>query len=148
MGHALMENRSGLVIDAELTRAIGKAERLAALAMLEGVARETGRRVTIGADKSYDKADFIMEARELNAVPHVAQNTAGRRSAIDGRTTRHPGYVSSHRIRKRIEEFFGWTKSSAGHRKTRARRLPRVRFVFSLAAAAYNLIRLPKLIVA
>jgi transposase len=146
MGHALMENRSGLVVDAELTRATGTAERLAALAMLEGVARDTGRRVTVGADKGYDTADFVMEVRELNAVPHVAQNTAGRRSAIDGRTTRHPGYAASQRIRKRIEEVFGWTKTSAGHRKTRFRGLPRVRFAFTLAAAAYNLIRLPKLI--
>jgi len=148
MGHALMENRNGLVVDAELTRATGTAERFAALAMLEGVACETGRRVTIGADKSYDTADFVMEVRELNAVPHVAQNTAGRRSAIDGRTTRHPGYAASQRIRKRIEEVFGWKKSSAGHRKTRFRGLPRVRFAFTLAAAAYNLIRLPKLIAA
>jgi transposase len=148
MGHALIENRNGLVVDAELTRATGTAERLSALAMLEGVARETGRRVTIGADKGYDTADFVMEVRELNAVPHVAQNTAGRRSAIDGRTTRHPGYAASQRIRKRIEEVFGWTKSSAGHRKTRFRSLPRVRFAFTLATAAYNLIRLPKLIAA
>jgi transposase len=148
MGHALMENRSGLVIDAELTRSTGTAERLAALAMIEGVARETGRRVTVGADKGYDTADFVMEVRELNAVPHVAQNTARRRSAIDGRTTRHPGYTASQRIRKRIEEFFGWTKSAAGQRKTRFRGLPRVRFAFTLAAAAYNLIRLPKLIAA
>jgi transposase len=148
IGHALMENRSGLVVDAELTRAAGTAERLAALAMLEGAARETGRRVTLGADKGYDTADFVMEVRELNAVPHVAQNTAGRRSAIDGRTTRHPGYAASQRIRKRIEEFFGWSKSSAGHRKTRFRGLPRIRFAFTLTAAAYNLIRLPKLIAA
>jgi transposase len=148
MGHALMENRNGLVVDAELTRATGTAERLAALAMLEGVARETGRRVTIGADKGYDTAEFVMVVRELNAVPHVAQNTAGRRSAIDGRSTRHPGYAASQRIRKRIEEVFGWKKSSAGHRKTRVRGLPRVRFAFALAAAAYNLIRLPKLFAA
>ena len=140
MGHALMENRSGLVVDAELTRAAGTAERLAALAMLGAVAREDGRRVTLGADKGCDTADFVMEVRELNAVPHVAQNTAGRRSAIDGRTTRHPGYAASQRIRKRIEEVFGWTKSSAGHRKTRFRGLPRVRFTFTLAAAACNLI--------
>ena len=148
MGHALMENRSGLVVDAELTRATGTAERLAALAMLEGVASETGRRVTIGADRGYDTADFVMEVRELNAVPHVAQNTAGRRSAIDGRTTCHQGYAASQRIRKRIEEFFGWTKFSAGHRKTRFRGLLRVRFAFTLAAAAYNLIRLPNLLAA
>ena len=87
-----------------------------------------------------------MAVRELNAVPHVARNTAGRRSAIDGRTTRHPGYAASQPIRKRIEEVFGWTKGSAGHRKTRFRRLLRVRFAFTLAAAASNLIRLPKLI--
>jgi hypothetical protein len=116
--------------------------------LMTAVARETGRRVTIGADKGSDTADFIMEARELNAVPHVAQNAAGRRAAIDGRTTRHPGYAASQRIRKRIEEVFGWTKSSAGHRKTKFRGLPRVRFAFTLTAAACTLIRLPKLVAA
>jgi transposase len=115
---------------------------------LEGAARETGRRVTIGADKGSDTADFILEVRELNAVPHVAQTAAGRRSAIDGRTTRHPGYAASQRIRKRIGEVFGWTKSSAGHRKTKFPGLPRVRFAFTLTAAACNLIRLPKLVAA
>lgn len=148
MGHALMENRNGLIVDAELTRATGTAERVAALAMLEGVARDGGPRVTLGADRAYDAADFVMEARELNVTPHVAQNTAGRRSAIDGRTTRHPGYAASQRIRKRIEEFFGWAKGSAGLKKTKLRGLARVRFAFTLAAAAYNLIRLPKLLVA
>jgi transposase len=147
MGHALMENRSGLVVDAELTRATGTAERVAAVAMLEGVARGTGR-ITVGADKGYDAADFVMEARELGVTPHVAQNTSGRRSAIDGRTTRHPGYAASQRIRKRIEEVFGWMKAPAGQRKTRFRGLPRVRFAFTLGAAAYNLIRLPKLLAA
>jgi len=148
MGHALMENRNGLIVDAELTRATGTAERVAALAMLEGVARDAGRRVTLAADRAYDVADFVMEARELNATPHVAQNTAGRRSAIDGRTTRHPGYAASQRVRKRIEEFFGWAKAAAGLRKTKFRGLARVRFAFTLAAAAYNLIRLPKLLAA
>ncbi|MAS43813.1 MAG: IS5/IS1182 family transposase [Rhodobacteraceae bacterium] len=147
MGHALMENRSGLVVDAELTRATGTAERVAAVAMLEGVARGTGR-ITVGADKGYDAAEFVMEARELGVTPHVAQNTSGRRSAIDGRTTRHPGYAASQRIRKRIEEVFGWMKAPAGHRKTRFRGLPRVRFAFTLGAAAYNLIRLPRLLAA
>lgn len=147
MGHALMENRSGLVVDAELTRATGTAERVAAVAMLEGVARGTGR-ITVGADKGYDAAEFVMEARELGVTPHVAQNTSGRRSAIDGRTTRHPGYAASQRIRKRIEEVFGWMKAPAGQRKTRFRGLPRVRFAFTLGAAAYNLIRLPKLLAA
>ena len=146
MGHALMENRSGLVVDAELTRAAGTAERLAALAMLEGVAHETGRRVTIGADKGYDTADFVMEVRELNAVPRVAQNTAGRRSAIDGRTTRHPGYAVSQRIRKRIEEAFGWAKTVAGLRKARHRGLAKIDWQFTFAMAAYNLVRLPKLL--
>jgi hypothetical protein len=147
MGHALMENRSGLVIDAAWTRATGTAERVAAVAMLEGVARRTGR-ITVGADKGYDAAEFVMEARELGVTPHVAQNTSGRRSAIDGRTTRRPGYAASQRIRKRIEELFGWMKAPAGQRKTRFRGLPRVRFAFTLGAAAYNLIRLPRLIAA
>ena len=148
MGHALMENRNGLIVDAELTRATGTAERVAALAMLEGVARDAGRRVTLAADRAYDVADFVMEARELNATPHVAQNTAGRRSAIDGRTTRHIGYAASQRVRKRIEEFFGGAKAAAGIRKTKFRGLARVRFAFTLAAAAYNLIRPPKLLAA
>jgi hypothetical protein len=148
MGHALMENRNGLIVDAELTRATGTAERVAALAMLEGVARDAGRRVTLAADRAYDAADFVMEVRELNATPHVAQNTAGRRSGIDGRTTRHAGYAASQRVRKRIEEFFGWAKAAAGLRKTKFRGLARVRFAFTLAAAAYNLIRLPKLLAA
>jgi transposase len=147
MGHALMENRSGLVVDAEPTRATGTAERVAAVAMLEGVDRGTGR-ITVGADKGYDAAEFVMEARGLGVTPHVARNTSGRRSAIDGPTTRHPGYAASQRIRKRIEAVFGWMKAPAGQRKTRFRGLPRVRFAFTLGAAAHNLIRLPKLLAA
>ena len=125
IGHVLMENR-GLVVDAELTRATGYAERYAALEMIKGVTGEDGttRRITVGGDKGFDTADFVMELRELGAVPHVAQNIKGRRSAIDGRTTRHPGYAVSQRIRKRIEEVFGWTKTVAGQRKTRFRGLP------------------------
>jgi transposase len=148
IGHVLMENRGGLVVDAELTRATGYAERYAALEMIKGVTGEDGttRRITVGGDKGFDTADFVMELRELGAVPHVAQNTKGRRSAIDGRTTRHPGYAVSQRIRKRIEEVFGWTKTVAGQRKTRFRGLPRVRWAFTFAMAAYNLIRLPKLL--
>jgi transposase len=116
--------------------------------MIKGVTGEDGttRRITVGGDKGFDTADFVMELRELGAVPHVAQNTKGRRSAIDGRTTRHPGYAVSQRIRKRIEEVFGWTKTVAGQRKTRFRGLPRVRWAFTFAMAAYNLIRLPKLL--
>jgi transposase len=148
IGHVLMENRGGLVVDAELTRATGYAERYAALEMIKGVTGEDGttRRITVGGDKGFDTADFVMELRELGAVPHVAQNTKGRRSAIDGRTTRHPGYAVSQRIRKRIEEVFGWTKTVACQRKTRFRGLPRVRWAFTFAMAAYNLIRLPKLL--
>ncbi len=145
MGHALMENRSGLVVDARLTRAGGRAECLAALDMIEAHADRPGR-ITLGGDKNYDTADFVMELRELEVTPHVAQSTSNRRSAIDGRTTRHEGYRLSQIIRKRIEEVFGWAKSAAGFRKTRHRGLDRVRFQFTLVMAAFNLIRLPKLL--
>jgi len=144
IGHGLMENRSGLIVDTRLTRVSGHAERLAALEMI-GPLGERPRPVTLGADKGYDTRDFVMELRELNVRPHVAQNTSGRRSAIDGRTTRHAGYGMSQRIRKRIEEAFGWIKMVAGQHKTRFRGLARVDQAFTFAAAAYNLVRLPKL---
>jgi IS5 family transposase len=147
MGHALMENRNGLIVDAVTTRATGHAERLAAIALIEPRA-DRPRPVTLGADKAYDTADFVMECREHTITPHVAQNTSGRRSAIDRRTTRHPGYAVSQRIRKRIEEAFGWAKTVAGLRKMRHRGLPRVGWQFTLAMAAYNLVRLPKLLAA
>jgi len=102
---------------------------------------------SLGGNKGYDAANFVMELREINVTPHIARNTA-HRSAIDGRTTRHPGYIASQRIRKRIEEGFGWMKTIAGLRKTKYRGLKRVRWAFTLAAAAYNLIRLPKLMTA
>jgi transposase len=148
IGHVLMENRNGLAVDAELTRAAGAAERLAALAMAETL--PAGPK-TIGADKGYDTHDFVMELRELGITPHVAQNaydtgTARRRSAIDGRTTRHDGYAVSRKKRKRIEEIFGWLKTIGGLRQTRFRGLDRVRMAFTFALAAYNLIRLPKLV--
>jgi hypothetical protein len=144
MGHLLMENRHGLIVGATLTPATGTAEREAALAML---GRQPGRhRATLGADKAYDVADFVAALRALNVTPHVAQNTSGRRSAIDGRTTRHPGYALSQRIRKRIEEAFGWIKTCGGLRQTRHRGTPRVGWMFTLTAAACNLIRLPKLL--
>ena len=148
IGHVLMENRNGLAVDAELTRAAGAAERLAALAMAETL--PAGPK-TIGADKGYDTHDFVMELRELGITPHVAQNaydkgTARRRSAIDGRTTRHDGYAVSQKKRKRIEEIFGWLKTIGGLRQTRFRGLDRVRMAFTFALAAYNLIRLPKLV--
>ena len=111
------------------------------------VAAMPGRhRVTLGADKAYDTSDFVAELRALRVTPHVAQNTAGRRSRIDARTTRHPGYAASQRARKRIEEVFGWMKGVAGQRKTRFRGTARVGWAFTFAAAAYNLIRLPKLL--
>ena len=147
IGHGLMENRLGLIVDARLTRVSGHAERLAALEMIEGFA-DRPMAVTLGADKGYDAADFVEELRTLNVRPHVARNTNRRRSAIDRRTTRHPGYAASQRIRKRIEEAFGWIKTVAGMRKTKLRGLAKVDWAFTFAAAAYNLVRLPKLMAA
>jgi transposase len=145
MGHLLMENRNGLIVDALVTPASGTAERDAAVAML---GRQTGRhRASLGADKGYDAAGFVTRVRALNVTPQIAQNTA-RRSAIDGRTTRHPGYQASQRRRKRIEEAFGWIKTVGGLRKTRHRGTSRVGWMFTLTAAACNLIRLPKLLAA
>jgi transposase len=144
MGHVLMENRHGLVVEAELTRAAGFAERLAAIELVAG--RAGPQPITVGADRAYDAADFVIELRQLGATPHVAQNTAGRRSAIDGRTTRHAGYRLSQRARHRIEEVFAWVKTIAGQSQTKYRGLDRVRWHFTLATAAYNLIRLPKLL--
>src|SRR5206468_2054838 len=105
-----------------------------------------GGRITLGGDKAYDTQDFVAEMRRLGVTPHVSQNTKGRRSAIDGRTTRHAGYVASVRVRKRIEEVFGWIKTVAGLRKTRHRGTTRVGWMFTFAAAAYNLVRIPKLL--
>lgn len=145
IGHGLMENRCGLMVDARLTRVSGHAERLAALDMIEPRA-DRPRAITLGADRGYDAADFVEELRTRNVRPHVAQNKSGRRSAIDGRTTRHPGYTKSQRIRKRIEEAFGWIKNVAGMRRTKLRGLERVDWAFTFAAAAYNLVRVPKLL--
>lgn len=145
IGHGLMENRSGLLVDARLTRVSGHAERLAALEMIEPHADRPSA-ITLGADRGYDAADFVEELRELNVRPHVARNTNGRRSAIDGRTTRHTGYAASQRIRKRIEEAFGWIKTVAGLKKIKLRGLAKVDWAFTFAAAAYNLVRLPRLL--
>ena len=145
IAHGLMENRSGLLVDACLTQADGHGERVAALAMIEPRA-ERACCITLGADKAYDAEDFVNELRSMRVTPHLARNTSGRRSAIDGRTTRHSGYGVSQRIRKRIEEAFGWIKTVAGQEKTRFRGVGRVGFSFTFAAAAYNLVRLPKLI--
>ena len=141
MGHALMENRSGLLVGACLTRADGHAERVAALALIEPYA-DRPRAITLGADKGYDAQDFVNELRAMRVTPHVAQNTSGRRSAIDGRTTRHGGYAVS----QRIEETFGWIKTVAGQDKTRFCGLERVGLAFTFAATAYNLICLPRLL--
>jgi hypothetical protein len=131
--HGLMENRSGLIVDARLTRVSGHAERLAALDIVRHFA-DRPIAVTLGADKSYDAADFVEELRTMNVRPHVSQNTNRRRSAIDRRTTRHPGYAASQRIRKRIEEAFGWIKIVAGLRKTKLRGEPKVDWAFKLIA--------------
>ena len=144
MGHVLTENRNGLVVEAELALATGTAEREAACAMVDEL--EDEHRITVGADKAYDSRDFVADMRRLGVTPHVSQNTKRRRSAIDGRTTRHRGYAISQRKRKRIEEVFGWMKAAAGFRKTRHRSTARVGWMFTLNAAAYNLVRLPKLL--
>src|ERR1700727_2219005 len=125
MGHALMENRNGLVVDACLTEATGHAERIAALHMIEPRA-DRPRPITLGADKAYDAEDFVNELRSMNATPHVAQNVNGRSSAIDGRTTRHAGYAVSQRIRKRIEEAFGWSTNIGGQARNKFRGRERV----------------------
>jgi transposase len=149
-GPVLMENRNGLVAGACLTHAGGTAERDAALALLDRRART--KRITLGADKGYDVTAFITALRQRRVTPHIAPDRrvsklgVARHSEIDARTTRHPGYAVSQRIRKRIEEVFGWTRSAAGQRQTRFRGLDRVGWAFSLTAAAYNLIRLPKLL--
>jgi transposase len=145
MGHGLMENRSGLLVDACLTQVDGHAERMAALIMIEPRADRPST-ITLGADKGYDAEDFVNELRSMRITPHVAQSSRGRSSAIDGRTTRHDGYAVSQRVRKRIEEAFGWIKTVAGQDKTRFRGTVRVGFAFTFAAAAYNLVRLPRLL--
>jgi IS5 family transposase len=145
MGHAVMENRNALVVGAVATRASGHAERQAALSLIAPFEMRP-RPVTLAADKGYDSSDFVIACRARTITPHLAQNQNGRRSAIDGRTSRHPGYAISQRIRKRIEEVFGWAKTVAGLRKLRHRGLPKVDWQFTLAMAAYDLIRLPKLL--
>jgi IS5 family transposase len=143
-GHLLTENRNGLVVSTLTTRAYGSAERDAALRMAEAL--PGSNRVTLGADKGYDAHDFIAELRHMQITPHVAQNDTNRRSAVDQRTTRHAGYQLSQKKRKRIEEVFGWMKSIGLLRKLRHRGLERVGWMFTFAAAAYNLVRIRNLI--
>ncbi|MFV1968556.1 MAG: IS5 family transposase [Pirellulaceae bacterium] len=163
MGHVLMENRNGLAVDATLTHATGTAERDATLTMLDrlpgrrcsasprgGQARKG--RITLGADKAYDVTGFVGDLRARNVTPHIAINGTisklgkRRKTAIDKRTTRHPGYAISQRIRKRVEEIFGWAKVQAGYGKMKVRGRSRAGAVFTFAIAAYNLIRIPKLL--
>ncbi len=150
IGHALMENRHGLAVDGAVTQATGTAEREAALAMLDR--RPRRRRITLGADKAYDVFGFIGELRTRQVTPHIAidghvtKTGRQRKTALDGRTTRHRGYAVSQRRRKRIEEVFGWVKGSAGLAKVKLRGRARVDAAFTLGLAAYNLIRLPKLL--
>jgi len=144
-GNLLTENRNGLIVNTEVFQANGTAERDAALVMLEQV--PGGRRVTVGGDKGYDTKDFVAECRNLKVSPHVAQNTKrSGGSAIDERTTRHSGYAISQVKRKRIEECFGWLKTIALMRKVRHRGIEKVGWVFTFAAAAYNLVRMRKLL--
>jgi transposase len=151
MGHVLMENRNGLAVAGEVTQATGTAEREAALSLID--AQQPGeRRITLGADKAYDVIEFVEALRERQVTPHVAINGyitktgKTRKTAVDGRITRHPGYAISQVIRKRIEEIFGWTKTIAGMAQVKVRGLAKVQAVFVFAILAYNLMRIPKLL--
>jgi IS5 family transposase len=145
-GHALMENRHGLLVDLQIAEANGRAERMAALQMVDEDL-PGDRPITLGADKAYDTRDFVEQCRTRNVTPHVAQNrNARRRSAIDGRTTRHPGYGVSQRIRKRVEEIFGWVKTIANFRRTRYRGRATTLLAAYFVGAAYNLLRIAKLV--
>jgi transposase len=152
IGHVLMENRNGLAVDGGVTQASGTAEREEALAMLDR--RPRRRRITLGGDKAYDVRQFVEDLRKRSVTPHVAidghlsKTGKPRATAVDRRTTRHSGYAISQRCRKRIEEVFGWTKGAAGLAKVKLRGQAKVDAVFTLALAAYNLIRLPKLLAA
>ena len=146
MGHALMENRNGFAVEAEMTHADGYGERTAAIAMLHAHDPGSTRRLTLGADKGYDDAGFVAELKAMCVTPHIAAKKKG--SAIDGRTTRHPGYAVSQKKRKQIEEAFGWGKTIGPIRKTMLRGIDRVRAQFTLTMAAYNLAKLPNLLAA
>ena len=145
LGHVLIENRHGLVVDVELTTATGRAEREAAQRMLQ---RSTTGHATVAADRAYDTRDFVAACRATGVTPHVARNTVHRRSAIDGRTTRHVGYEQSLRRRKLVEEVFGWMKTVGGGRKLRFIGVERNRLWAELTASAYNLLRMAELGVA
>jgi transposase len=143
MGHVLMENRNGLLVQTFLTEAAGRAEREAAMLMVEAIPR--GKRVTLGGDKNYDTRELVRELRRMNITPHVAQNNTNRSSAIDQRTTRHAGYELSQRKRKRVEQSFGWMKMVGMLRKVKLRGIDKVGWLFTFTGAAYNLCRLRNL---
>jgi IS5 family transposase len=145
MAHALMENRHGLLVDFRVTEASGTAERDVVPELLDEAKERHFRPKTLGRDKGYDTRDCVAEMRARKVTPHVARNTSGRRSAIDGRTTRHPGYAVSQRLRKRVEEIFGWMKTVGGFRRTRYRGLDKTGLAGYLVATAYNLVRLSRL---
>jgi transposase len=144
MGHVLMENRNGLAVGGRLSHATGRAEREAAVSMVAEVPGVSP--ITLGGDKGYDTTDFVADLREIGVTPHVAQNDRGRSSAVDERTTRHPGYDISQRKRKLVEEIFGWIKTVGCLRKTRHRGRERVGWVYIFTLAAYNLVRIEKLV--
>jgi transposase len=144
LGHLLMEHRSGLIVQARVTPADGYGERDAALVMVERIAGD--HRITVAADKGYDTRDFVAGLRAMHATPHIAQHTTKRRSAIDARTTRHHGYAVSQQKRKLVEQGFGWMKTIGGLRKLRHRGGPLVDWVFTFTAAAYNIVRMRRLL--
>src|SRR5258707_235510 len=152
MGHALMENRHGLAVLGGVSRATGTAERDEALVLVDRRRGRRRRRITLGADKAYDVEAFVQALKQRSVTPHIAidghlsKTGKPRKTAIDNRTLRHAGYAVSQRCRKRIEEVFGWLKSSAGLARVKLRGCARVDAAFTLALAAYNLIRLPKLL--
>jgi transposase len=143
LGHVLMENRNGLLVQTFLTEANGRAEREAAMLMAEAIPGE--KRVTLGGDKNYDTQEFVRELRGMNITPHVAQNDTNRSSAIDQRTARHRSYEVSQRKRKRVEQSFGWMKMVGGLRKVKLRGIDKVGWLFTFTGAAYNLCRLRNL---
>ncbi len=146
LGHVMVENRHGFIVEAMLTRADGTAEADAAILMADAMRKKRrGQRFTLGADKAYDSRDLVTTLQAMHVTPHVAQNNKHRRSAIDGRTTRHRGYAMSQSRRPIIERAFGWLKTVAGMRKVKLRGLEKVSWLFQYAVAAYNLWRIPRL---
>jgi transposase len=146
LGHALVENRNGLIAAAMATHADGHAERDAALLMLHDKQKDSPRRITVGADKAYDTRDFVTAARALNVTAHVTENNNGRRSNLDRRTTRHPGYALSLSRRWLVEKSFGWLKQTGPLRQVKLRGLEKVDWLFVFSCAAHNLLRLPRLL--